>query len=115
MHVFLKRSANAVNPARARMLSAVHGRGSETPFHDRITAAAWRFKSGWQVVSRKDRTSRRAGCLVAAEHNCGWKTRRQLAPSTPPGKIILRATIYSATATLITSQAIVADSSRLQL
>jgi hypothetical protein len=87
------------------MLHAVHGCGSETLFHDRITAAAWRFKPCWQAASKKDRISRRGGCPVAANHNCGWRTRRQLDPSTPPGEIILlRAAIYSATAMLITSQ-----------
>jgi hypothetical protein len=111
----LKRSRQRRQPGASAARGA--GRGSETLFHDRITAAAWRFKPGWQAVSKKDRASRRGGCPVTANQNCGWRTRRQLNPSTPPGEIILRAEIYSysATAILITSQAIIADSSRLHL
>jgi hypothetical protein len=43
------------------------------------------------------------------------EARMSAGSSTPPGEIILRAAIYSATAMLITSQAIIADSSRLHL
>ena len=78
--------ASGVNLARARVL---HGRGSEILFPDRITAAAWRFRPCRQAVSRKDCTSRRASCPVAANYNRGWR-RRQPAPSTPPGETILR-------------------------
>ncbi len=92
----------------------LHGRGSEILFPDRITAAAWRFKPCRQAVSRKDCTSRRASCPVAANYNRGWR-RRQLAPSTPPGETILRTQIYSATAMLVTSQATIVDCSSPKL
>ena len=114
MLVFLKDPSNGVNPAGARELHAVHGRGSETLFHDRVTAAAWRFKpyhagglaerahisSGWLPSRRKPR-------LRLEDRGGSWlqhELRRE---------IILRARIYVAVAMLITRQAIIADSSRL--
>ena len=38
------------------MLYAVQGRVSESLFHERTTAAAWRSKPSWYAISRQDRT-----------------------------------------------------------
>jgi pimeloyl-ACP methyl ester carboxylesterase len=54
---FLKDFANGVDPARARVLSAVQGRVSATLFSDRTTVAAWRSKPTRYAVSRRDRTT----------------------------------------------------------
>lgn len=53
---FINDFANGVEPARARVLYAVQGRVSETLFHDRPTAAAWRSKPCWYAISLQDRT-----------------------------------------------------------
>ena len=39
------------------MLYAVQGRVSESLFHERTTAAAWRSKPSWYAISRQDRTT----------------------------------------------------------
>ena len=44
---FLNDFANGVDPVRARVLYAVQGRVSESLFHERTTAAAWRSKPSW--------------------------------------------------------------------
>jgi pimeloyl-ACP methyl ester carboxylesterase len=46
---FLNDFANGVDPVR-------QGRVSESLFHERTTAAAWRSKPSWYAVSRQDRT-----------------------------------------------------------
>jgi pimeloyl-ACP methyl ester carboxylesterase len=48
--------ANGVDPVRARVLCAVQGRVSESLFHEKTTAAAWRSKPSWYAISRQDRT-----------------------------------------------------------
>jgi pimeloyl-ACP methyl ester carboxylesterase len=48
--------ANGVDPVRARVLYAAQGRVSESLFHDKTTAAAWRSKPSWYAISRQDRT-----------------------------------------------------------
>ena len=53
---FLNDFANGVDPVRARVLYAVQGRVSESLFHEKTTAAAWRSKPSWYAVSRQDRT-----------------------------------------------------------
>jgi pimeloyl-ACP methyl ester carboxylesterase len=53
---FLNDFANGVDPVRARVLYAVQGRVSESLFHERTTAAAWRSKPSWYAISRQDRT-----------------------------------------------------------
>ena len=54
---FLNDFANGVDPVRARVLYAVQGRVSESLFHERTTAAAWRSKPSWYAISRQDRTT----------------------------------------------------------
>jgi pimeloyl-ACP methyl ester carboxylesterase len=54
---FLNDFANGLDPVRARVLYAVQGRVSESLFHERTTAAAWRSKPSWYAVSRHDRTT----------------------------------------------------------
>jgi pimeloyl-ACP methyl ester carboxylesterase len=53
---FLNDFANGVDRARARVLYAAQGRVSESLFHEKTTAAAWRSKPSWYAVSRQDRT-----------------------------------------------------------
>ena len=53
---FLNDFANGVDPVRARVLYGVQGRVSESLFHERTTAAAWRSKPSWYAISRQDRT-----------------------------------------------------------
>jgi pimeloyl-ACP methyl ester carboxylesterase len=53
---FLNDFANGVDPVRARVLYAVQGRVSESLFHERTTAAAWRSRPSWYAISRQDRT-----------------------------------------------------------
>jgi pimeloyl-ACP methyl ester carboxylesterase len=53
---FLNDFANGVDPDQARVLYAVQGRVSESLFHEKTTAAAWRSKPSWYAVSRQDRT-----------------------------------------------------------
>ena len=38
------------------MLYGVQGRVSESLFHEKTTAAAWRSKPSWYAISRQDRT-----------------------------------------------------------
>jgi pimeloyl-ACP methyl ester carboxylesterase len=53
---FLNDFANGVDRVRARVLYAAQGRVSESLFHEKTTAAAWRSKRTWYAVSRQDRT-----------------------------------------------------------
>ena len=53
---FLTDFANGVDPVRARVLYGVQGRVSESLFHEKTTAAAWRSKPSWYAISRQDRT-----------------------------------------------------------
>jgi pimeloyl-ACP methyl ester carboxylesterase len=54
---FLRDFAGDIDPAKARVLSAVQGRISETLFTSRTTEAAWRSKPTWYAVSTNDRTA----------------------------------------------------------
>src|SRR5437763_3961467 len=54
---FLKDFAGGVDPAKARVLHAVHGRIADTLFASRTTAAVWKLKPSWYAVSRQDRTT----------------------------------------------------------
>ena len=54
---FLADFANGVDPVRARVLYGVQGRVSESLFHEKTTAAAWRSKPSWYAISRRDRTT----------------------------------------------------------
>ena len=53
---FLNDFANGVDQVRARVLYAAQGRVSESLFHEKTTAAAWRSKPSWYAISRQDRT-----------------------------------------------------------
>src|SRR5277367_1612604 len=53
---FLNDFANGVDPVRAGVLYAVQGRVSESLFHEKTTAAAWRSKPSWYAISQQDRT-----------------------------------------------------------
>ncbi|OWY30594.1 alpha/beta fold hydrolase [Herbaspirillum robiniae] len=54
---FVRDFAGDVDPVKARALSAVQGRISDTLFASRITQAAWRSKPTWYAVSTNDRTT----------------------------------------------------------
>ncbi|MFJ3054572.1 alpha/beta fold hydrolase [Herbaspirillum sp. NPDC087042] len=54
---FVHDFAGDLDPARARALSAVQGRISDTLFAARTTQAAWRNKPTWYAVSTNDRTT----------------------------------------------------------
>jgi pimeloyl-ACP methyl ester carboxylesterase len=53
---FLRDFAGDVEPARARALFAVQGRGADALPNTRTTVAAWRVKPTWYQVSTNDRT-----------------------------------------------------------
>src|ERR1700722_7974412 len=53
---FLNDFATGVDRVRARVLYAAQGRVSESLFHEKTTAAAWRSKPSWYAISRQDRT-----------------------------------------------------------
>src|SRR6202522_4095573 len=53
---FLRDFAGDVDPARARALYAVQGRGADTLPNTKTTTAAWRIKPTWYQVSTQDRT-----------------------------------------------------------
>jgi pimeloyl-ACP methyl ester carboxylesterase len=53
---FLRDFAADVDPARARALYAVQGRGADALPTTRTTTAAWRSKPTWYQVSTADRT-----------------------------------------------------------
>ena len=53
---FLRDFAGDLEPARARALYAVQGRGADALATGRTTAAAWRQKPCWYQVSTEDRT-----------------------------------------------------------
>jgi pimeloyl-ACP methyl ester carboxylesterase len=53
---FLRDFAGDLEPARARALYAVQGRGADALPTGRTTAAAWRKKPRWYQVSTEDRT-----------------------------------------------------------
>jgi pimeloyl-ACP methyl ester carboxylesterase len=53
---FLRDFAGDLEPARARALYAVQGRGADALPIGRTTAAAWRTKPCWYQVSTEDRT-----------------------------------------------------------
>jgi pimeloyl-ACP methyl ester carboxylesterase len=53
---FLRDFAGDVDPARARALYAVQGRGADTLPNTKTTTAAWRIKPTWYQVSTEDRT-----------------------------------------------------------
>lgn len=54
---FVRDFAGDVDPVKARALSAVQGRISDTLFASRTTQAAWRSKPTWYAVSTNDRTT----------------------------------------------------------
>jgi pimeloyl-ACP methyl ester carboxylesterase len=54
---FVRDFAGDVDPAKAKALSAVQGRISDTLFASRTTQAAWRNKPTWYAVSTNDRTT----------------------------------------------------------
>jgi pimeloyl-ACP methyl ester carboxylesterase len=53
---FLKDFGGDLDPARARALYAVQGRGADALVTARTTNAAWRVKPSWYQVSTEDRT-----------------------------------------------------------
>jgi pimeloyl-ACP methyl ester carboxylesterase len=53
---FLRDFAGDLDPARARALYAVQGRGADALPNTRTTAAAWKVKPTWYQVSTEDRT-----------------------------------------------------------
>ena len=53
---FLRDFAGDLDPARARALYAVQGRGADTLPNTKTTTAAWRAKPTWYQVSTEDRT-----------------------------------------------------------
>jgi pimeloyl-ACP methyl ester carboxylesterase len=53
---FLRDFAGDIEPARARILSAVQGRISDSLFSGKTTNAAWRSKPSWYAISTEDRT-----------------------------------------------------------
>jgi pimeloyl-ACP methyl ester carboxylesterase len=54
---FVRDFAGDLDPAKARILYAVQGRIADTLFASRTTAAAWRSKPAWYVITTKDRTT----------------------------------------------------------
>lgn len=54
---FVRDFAGDVDPVKAKALSAVQGRISDTLFASRTTQAAWRSKPTWYAVSTNDRTT----------------------------------------------------------
>jgi pimeloyl-ACP methyl ester carboxylesterase len=53
---FLRDFAGDLDPARARVLYAVQGRGADALPNTKTTTAAWRAKPTWYQVSTEDRT-----------------------------------------------------------
>jgi len=53
---FLKDFGGDLDPARARALYAVQGRGADALVTGKTTNAAWRVKPSWYQVSTEDRT-----------------------------------------------------------
>jgi pimeloyl-ACP methyl ester carboxylesterase len=53
---FVRDFAGDLDPARARTLYAVQGRGADTLPSAKTTTAAWRSKATWYQVSTEDRT-----------------------------------------------------------
>jgi pimeloyl-ACP methyl ester carboxylesterase len=53
---FLRDFAGDLDPARARALYAVQGRGADALPNTKTTTAAWRVKPAWYQVSTADRT-----------------------------------------------------------
>lgn len=53
---FLKDFAGDLEPARARALYAVQGRGADALVTAKTSTAAWRTKPTWYQVSTEDRT-----------------------------------------------------------
>src|ERR1700692_3505688 len=53
---FLRDFAGDLDPARARALYAVQGRGADTLPNTKTTKTAWRAKPTWYQVSTEDRT-----------------------------------------------------------
>jgi pimeloyl-ACP methyl ester carboxylesterase len=53
---FLRDFAGDLDPARARALYAVQGRGADALLTGRTTTAAWKVKPSWYQVSTEDRT-----------------------------------------------------------